>query len=100
MVACVHVALALRLKSKIWEHLYWYLQVYSMIFVPLSFGCLQKNTRLYHGRRRVWRPRRLAYFLLDFISTNNIAIGLVRVCTIRFQPTKIRFHPFKKRNVF
>jgi hypothetical protein len=53
MVVCVHVALALRLKSKIWEHLYWYLQVYGMIFVPLSFGCLQKNTRLCHGRRRV-----------------------------------------------
>jgi hypothetical protein len=53
MVACVHVALALWLKSKIWEHLYWYLQVYDIIFVPLSFGYLQKNTRLCYGRRRV-----------------------------------------------
>jgi hypothetical protein len=39
--------------KKIWKHLYWYLQVYDMIFVPLSFGCLQKNIRLCHGRRRV-----------------------------------------------
>jgi hypothetical protein len=31
------------------------------------------------------------------VSTNNIAIGLVRVRKIRFQPTKIRF--FTARNV-
>jgi hypothetical protein len=35
------------------ENHYWYLQVYGLIFVPLSFGCLQKNTRMCHGRRRV-----------------------------------------------
>jgi hypothetical protein len=34
----------------------------------LFFGCFQKNTRLCHRRRGLWRPRRLAYFLLDFIS--------------------------------
>jgi hypothetical protein len=38
-----------------------------LVSVPLSFGWLQKNTRLCHGRRRVWRPRRLARFFLDFI---------------------------------
>jgi hypothetical protein len=38
-----------------------------LISVPLSFGWLQKNTRLCHGRRRVWRPQRLAHFFLDFI---------------------------------
>jgi hypothetical protein len=67
MVACVHVALALQFKLKKRENHYWYLQVYDLIYVPLSFGWLQKNTRLCHGRRRVWRPWRLARFFLDFI---------------------------------
>jgi hypothetical protein len=31
----------------------WYLQVYGLISVLLSFGWLQENTRLCHGRRRV-----------------------------------------------
>jgi hypothetical protein len=31
----------------------WYLQVYGLISVPLSFGWLQENTRLCHGRRKV-----------------------------------------------
>jgi hypothetical protein len=31
----------------------WYLQVYGLIYVPLSFGCLQKNTKLCHARRTV-----------------------------------------------
>jgi hypothetical protein len=53
IVACVHVALALRHKSKKRENHYWYLQVYGLIYVPLSFGWLQENTRLYHRRRRV-----------------------------------------------
>jgi hypothetical protein len=54
MVACVHVVLALRLKfKKKKENHYWYLQVYGLISVPLSFGWLQENTRLCHGRRRV-----------------------------------------------
>jgi hypothetical protein len=53
MVVCVHVALALRLKLKKMENHYWYLQVYGLIYVPLSFGWLQENARLYHGRRRV-----------------------------------------------
>jgi hypothetical protein len=44
MVACMHIALALRLKSKIWEHLYWYLQVYEMIFVPLSIMSWKKKS--------------------------------------------------------
>jgi hypothetical protein len=35
------------------ENHYWYLQVYSLISVPLSFGWLQKNTRMCHGKRRV-----------------------------------------------
>jgi hypothetical protein len=35
------------------ENHYWYLQVYGLISVPLSFGWLQENTRLCHGRRRV-----------------------------------------------
>jgi len=46
MVACVHVALALRLKLKKRENHYWYLQVYGLLSVPLSFGWLQENTRL------------------------------------------------------
>jgi hypothetical protein len=33
----------------------------------LWFGWLQKNIRLCYGRIRVWRPQRLARFLLDFI---------------------------------
>jgi hypothetical protein len=66
MVACVHVALALRLKFKKRENHYWYLQVYSLIYVSLFFGWFQEDTRLCHGRRRLWRSRRLACFL-DFI---------------------------------
>jgi hypothetical protein len=31
------------------------------------------------------------------ISTNNIAIGLVRVRKIRFQPIKIRFYPISPK---
>jgi hypothetical protein len=46
------LVLALRLKKKKKNH-YWYLQVYGLISVPLSFSWLQENTRLYHGRRRV-----------------------------------------------
>jgi hypothetical protein len=42
MVACVHVALALRLKLKKRENHYWYLQVYGLVSVLLSFGWLQK----------------------------------------------------------
>jgi hypothetical protein len=52
MVAYVHVALALQLKLKK-KNYYWYLQVYDLIFVSLSFGWLQKNTRLCHEKRRV-----------------------------------------------
>jgi hypothetical protein len=49
-----HVALVLQLKlKKNWENHYWYLQVYGLISMPLFFGCLQKSTRLCHGRRRV-----------------------------------------------
>jgi hypothetical protein len=32
---------------------YWYLQIYGLIYVPLSFGWLQENTRLCYGKRRV-----------------------------------------------
>jgi hypothetical protein len=53
VVACVHVALALWLKFKKRENYYWYLQVYGLLSVPLSFGWLQENTRLCYGRRRV-----------------------------------------------
>jgi hypothetical protein len=35
------------------ENYYWYLQVYGLVSVPLSFGWLQENTRLCHGRRIV-----------------------------------------------
>jgi hypothetical protein len=49
MVARVHVALALRIKLKLWENLYWYLQVYGLISI---LSCLQKSTRLCHGRRK------------------------------------------------
>jgi hypothetical protein len=65
MAMCVHVALALRLKSKIWDHLYWYLQIYDMIFVPLSFGCLPKNTRLCKNLKT--SKISLFYFRLYFV---------------------------------
>jgi hypothetical protein len=42
---------AAQIKKK--KNHYWYLQVYGLISVPLSFGWLQENTRLCHGRRRV-----------------------------------------------
>jgi hypothetical protein len=61
MVVCVYIALALWLKLKVWDNLYWYLQVYGLIYVPLFFGSLC------HERRRVRRSRRLAHFLLGFI---------------------------------
>jgi hypothetical protein len=57
---------AAQIKKKRENH-YWYLQVYGLISMPLSFGWLQEHTRLCHGRRRVWRSRRLARFFLDFI---------------------------------
>jgi hypothetical protein len=49
IVVCVHVVLALRLKIKLWEKLRWYFQVYDFVTI---FGCLQKSTRLCHGRRK------------------------------------------------
>jgi hypothetical protein len=49
MVTRVHVALALRLKLKLWENLHWYLQVYDLVSI---LGCLQKSIRLCHGRRK------------------------------------------------
>jgi hypothetical protein len=43
-----------------------------LISVPLSFGWLQENTRLCHGRRRVWRPKKLArFFRLYFVITRD-----------------------------
>jgi hypothetical protein len=35
--------------------------------LPLFFGCLQKNMRLCHKRRKNLRPQILARFILDFI---------------------------------
>jgi hypothetical protein len=57
-------------QIKIWEHLNWYLQVYGIADIwydmyVIIFRCLQNNTKLYYGRRRVWRPLRLTRFLLD-----------------------------------
>jgi hypothetical protein len=48
MVTRVHVALALQLKLKLWDNLRWYLQVYGLVL----FGCLLKNTRLCHERKK------------------------------------------------
>jgi hypothetical protein len=45
------LGIAAQIKKK--ENHYWYLQVYGLISVPLSFGCPRENTRLCHGRRRV-----------------------------------------------
>jgi hypothetical protein len=39
MDARVHIALAFRIKLKIWEHLYWYWYVYGMISMALFFSC-------------------------------------------------------------
>jgi hypothetical protein len=51
---CVHArSLGTAAQNKKRENHYWYLQVYGLISVPLSFGWLQDNTRLCHGRRRV-----------------------------------------------
>jgi hypothetical protein len=41
---------AAQIKKKKKNHC-WYLHVYGLISMPLSFGWLQENTRLYHGRR-------------------------------------------------
>jgi hypothetical protein len=58
MAARVHVALVLLVKLKLWENLHWYFQVSGSVL----FGCLLKNTRLCHGRRKSWRPRKFACF--------------------------------------
>jgi hypothetical protein len=52
MVACMHITLTMRPNKKKENHC-WYLQVYDLISVPLSFGWLQENIILCHGRRRV-----------------------------------------------
>jgi hypothetical protein len=50
---CVRArSLGIAAKKKKENH-YWYLQIYGLISVPLSFGWLQENIRLWHGRRRV-----------------------------------------------
>jgi hypothetical protein len=49
MAARMHIALAFRLKLKLWENLHWYLQVYVLVSI---LGCLQKSTRLCHERRK------------------------------------------------
>jgi hypothetical protein len=52
--SCVRArSLGTAAQIKKWENHYWYLQIYGVIFVPLSFGRLQENTRLCHRRRRV-----------------------------------------------
>jgi hypothetical protein len=60
MAACVYVALTLRLKFKLWNHLHWYLQVYDMIYTIIFWLpiVLWKKMSL----------KRLACFLLDFIQ--------------------------------
>jgi hypothetical protein len=64
MVARVHVALALRLKLKLWENLRWYFLVYGLVSI---FGFLQKSTRLCLGRRKSLKTSKICYFLSDFI---------------------------------
>jgi hypothetical protein len=44
------LGIAAQIKKK-WENHYRYLQVYGLISMP--FDCLQKNTRLCYGRKRV-----------------------------------------------
>ena len=63
MVACVHAALALRLK-KLCESFRQYLQVHGSLSI---FGCLQKSTRLCSGRRTKLKTSKICYYLLDFI---------------------------------
>jgi hypothetical protein len=46
------LGIAAQIKIKRENH-YWYLQVYNLIFMSLSFGCPHENTRLCHRRRRV-----------------------------------------------
>jgi hypothetical protein len=47
---CPHArSLDIAAQTKLWENLHWYLQVYGLVFI---LGCLQKSTRLYHGRRK------------------------------------------------
>jgi hypothetical protein len=49
---CVHArSLDTVAQIKKRENHYWYLQIYGLIYVPLSFGWLKENTRLCHGRR-------------------------------------------------
>jgi hypothetical protein len=103
IVVCVHVALALWLKSKKkWEDLCWYLEDYSLIYMSLSFGWLQKSTRLCHRRRRVWEPRRLARFLLNFIL-NSLETAYVSLpCFVHYYKyimvllqKKVSYSPFR-----
>jgi hypothetical protein len=42
MVARVYIALALRLKLKLWENIYWYLQVYGLVSI---LGCLFRKVQ-------------------------------------------------------
>jgi hypothetical protein len=39
----VHVALTLRLKFKIWNHLHWYLQVYDIYHYFLAADCVMEE---------------------------------------------------------
>ena len=61
MAARVHVALALRLKLKLWENLRWYYQVCGLVST-FFFGCLQKNTRSCHGRRKNLKTSKICSF--------------------------------------
>jgi hypothetical protein len=53
MAMCVHIALALRLKLKLWDNPHWYLQVYGLLLMSCLCGCLRKSVRLRHGRKKV-----------------------------------------------
>ena len=52
---CMHVVLISWLKLKLWKNYLWYYRVHRLTPMSCSFGCLQKSSRLCHGRR-VWRP--------------------------------------------
>jgi hypothetical protein len=52
MVACVHVALALRLKIKLWENLRLYFQFYGSVSI---LGTSRKVQDCVMEEERVWR---------------------------------------------
>jgi hypothetical protein len=75
MIDYFNSCMCARISMLVWENLRWYFQVCGLVL----FGCLLKNTRLYHGRRKTEDLRR---FLVSFrfyfvIARDNLYISTV-----------------------